>query len=56
MRFRKDVFFYEFLVRQKVGPKSQSSAMLVPKMRLDDFGGRGRREGRRAREEKEMGV
>ena len=56
VQFRKDVFFDEFLVRQKVGPKSQFSMMFVPKARLDDFLGRGRRERRRAREEKELGF
>ena len=47
----KDVFFDKFLVRQKVGPKSNISAILVPKTYLDKFfggvGGRGDVPGKR---------
>ena len=52
----KDVPFDEFLVRQKVGQKSQSSAMLAAKFKKCGWFWRGRRERRRAGEEKELGL
>ena len=51
VRFRKDVFFDEFSVRQKVGPKSQTSATLaanwIPLGYLVGVVGRGGVPGRR---------
>ena len=52
----KDVFFDEFLVRQKVGQKLQSSLTLADKLKKGSSFGRGRRERRCAREEKEEGL
>ena len=56
VRFLTDVFFYEFWVRQKVGPKSQSSAISATNSKKRGWFGRGRQERRRAGEEKELGV
>ena len=55
-RFWKDVFFDEFLVRQKVTYKSKISATLADKVKNTTSFGRGRRERRRAGEEKELGF
>ena len=56
VRFWKYVFLDEFFDWHKICPISQISAMLVPKTRLDDFEGRGRRERQCVGEEKEEGL
>ena len=52
----KGCVFYGCLVRQKVGPKSKSSAILAAKLKKSDSLGRGRRERRCTGEEKEEGL